>query len=118
MSGVKHTPGPWFEQVGFSDDVEITAESREGMVAICAMDLGFTGHIGVEQEANARLIAAAPDLLEACVEAAKTFRRYESLHLDKGTVDGAQKAAANASQAKSIEAIIARARGEQDGGGE
>jgi len=66
-----------------------------------------------EAVANARLIAAAPDLLEACVEAAKTFRRYEALHLDKGTVDGAQKAAANASQAKSIEAIIARARGEQ-----
>lgn len=65
MSGVKHTPGPWFEQTGFADDVEITADSRQGMVAICAMDLDFTGHIGVEQEANARLIAAAPDLLEA-----------------------------------------------------
>lgn len=68
MSGVKHTPGPWFEQTGFSDDVEITAESREGMVAICSMDLGFTGHIGVEQEANARLIAAAPCMFEALVE--------------------------------------------------
>lgn len=93
MSGVKHTPGPWFEQAGFSDDVEITAASRKGMVAICAMDLGFTGHIGVEQEANASLIALSPEMFEYILSSA-------------------QNGCATAQQ------IIARARGEQDGGGE
>lgn len=77
MSGVKHTPGPWFEQTGFSDDVEITAESREGMVAICSMELGYTGNIGVEQEANARLIAAAPDLLGALEEFSREYDGFE-----------------------------------------
>ncbi|MGX1587300.1 hypothetical protein [Brevundimonas diminuta] len=93
MSGVKHTPGPWFGQAGFSDDVEITAESREGMVAICSMELGFTGRIGVEQEANARLIALSPDMFDYILSSA-------------------QNGCATAQQ------IIARARGEQDGGGE
>ncbi len=116
MSGVKHTPGRW--------TAHKTIEAHDGMPecwqidaehdAVCTTQFCYAPNT----EANARLIAAAPDLLEACVEAAKTFRRYEVLHLDKGTVDGAQKAAANASQAKSLEATIARARGEQDGGGE
>lgn len=98
MSGVKHTPGPWFGQAGFSDDVEITAESREGMAAICSMDLDFTGHIGVEQEANARLIAAAPDLLEALIAALDAANALEisSAHFPRATVESA----------------IARARGE------
>lgn len=103
MSGVKHTPGPWFGQAGFSDDVEITAESREGMVAICSMELGFTGRIGVEQEANARLIAAAPDLLEALAVLVTDCSQIWS--------------EAEFPALKQARAAIARARGEQDGGG-
>ena len=114
MSGVKHTPGPWFEQTGFSDDVEITAESRESMVAICSMDLGFTGHIGVEQEANARLIAAAPDHHAVALELDRLMLVIDSAvrFADPAFKDEVQ------TLLRANKAAIARARGEQDGGGE
>lgn len=116
MRWVKHTPGPWFEQTGFSDDVEITAESREGMVAICSMDLGFTGHIGVEQEANARLIAAAPCTFEA-LEQLLGNAEIARFHL-KDTEEGMIVGSALFDTINQARAALARARGEQDGGGE
>lgn len=55
MSTSKHTPGPWSVNFGFSDDgypnYEIAGVSRSVTDA--------------ERAANARLIAAAPQLLEA-----------------------------------------------------
>lgn len=53
MSEAKHTPGPW------RGDCEIIGNSR--VVATTAWCSGFKE----EDEANARLIAAAPDLLAA-----------------------------------------------------
>lgn len=55
MSEVKHTPGPWHVGPHYKSDVE----SRQGRICEC-------GPFGSEQaEANARLIAAAPELLDA-----------------------------------------------------
>lgn len=56
------------------------------------------------------------DLYAACAGAAKTFRRYEAMHNEKGTVEGAQKAAANASFAKSLEDALAKASPDKSGG--
>lgn len=55
---VKHTPGPW------------KAELRDGMKTISSHEEPYTiickpHHAGGDVEANARLIAAAPELLEA-----------------------------------------------------
>lgn len=64
----KHTPGPWvIARMRFGRDVEVTTQDRIGrsIGPICEMDTDFTGSIGPEQEANATLIAAAPELLEA-----------------------------------------------------
>lgn len=67
--------------------------------------------IGTTPEALplARLYAAAPDMLEALKTAAKAFRQYEASHNAKGTVEGAQKAAANKYRAELCEAAITRA---------
>jgi len=55
-----HTPGPWwFDQA--SD--EITCEAREGKVEIASVVTGWAPSFEAEQQANARLIAAAPELL-------------------------------------------------------
>lgn len=59
----KHTPGPWVvkpvenEQGGFDIDSEYGYHIAETI-----------GGLDYEEEANARLIAAAPDLLEALRE--------------------------------------------------
>ncbi len=62
MSTNKHTPGPWKTQRHISlDRLEIRdADGRR--IAECAMDFPMSAKT---HEANAHLIAAAPDLLEA-----------------------------------------------------
>lgn len=73
MSDSRHTPGPW--KLGRGN--AITAKWRDGeQVQVCAMfATQFTGatkesraandRMSAETEDNARLIAAAPELLEA-----------------------------------------------------
>ena len=75
----KHTAGPWRAKVWEYPDAipprrELIIENGKFVVAHCAWDEGkdnpYTIHTS-EAEANARLIAAAPELLEAlkdCVE--------------------------------------------------
>ena len=62
MSEEKHTPGPWETQTHISlDRLEIRdADGRR--IAECAMDFPMSAKT---HDANAHLIAAAPDLLEA-----------------------------------------------------
>lgn len=103
MSGVKHTPGPW--------TAHKTIEAHDGMPecwqidaehdAVCTTQFCYAPNT----EANARLIAAAPDLLDA----------LESLveHTDGISLP----VTAHMMRNRAREAIT-RARGEQDGGGE
>ncbi len=73
MSGtVKHEPGPW--SVDLSDDRFLVRDSNDDVVADC-----WNGTIGDNGETaldtcgpNARLIAAAPELLEA-LRSARTW---------------------------------------------
>lgn len=64
MSEVRHTPGTWFtHREGFST-IYVEARIGGGMLQeVAACGPTAAGH--EQQEANARLIAAAPDLLEA-----------------------------------------------------
>lgn len=60
----KYTPGPWL----FDEESEaITTHNRitSGKTRIATVTLGWAEPFESEQIANARLIAAAPDLLEA-----------------------------------------------------
>jgi hypothetical protein len=61
---------------------------------------------------DARLIAAAPDLLSDLIEAAETLRKYECLHRAKNTEESTTKAEVNAALAGRFEKTIAKARGE------
>ena len=58
MTNGQHTPGPWFI-VSDEPDCVSTAGHR------ALMELQDDDYIDCNSEANARLIAAAPDLLEA-----------------------------------------------------
>lgn len=96
MSGVKHTPGRWT----FNNDSMTGAVWAEKEFIASVYPNAPEGWDGAseyerldEMRANARLIAAAPDMFD-------------------DVLSSAQNGCATAQQ------IIARARGEQDGGGE
>ena len=68
----KHTPGPWKTQTHISlDRLEIRdADGRR--IAVCAMDYPMSAKT---HDANASLIAAAPELLEALIGVVKVADR-------------------------------------------
>jgi hypothetical protein len=73
MNTQTHTPGPWFVHPGTDGRErghirELKTESTSGRHVAVAR-ITYAGREYGECEANARLIAAAPELLEACQEA-------------------------------------------------
>ncbi|MBE3084680.1 MAG: hypothetical protein IMZ64_00500 [Bacteroidetes bacterium] len=78
----KHTKGEWrqshrktYEGV-YSTQVYDEKEKTICTLAWHKVDLG-NGVTGTDREANAKLIAAAPDMLEACKEALKMYKELE-----------------------------------------
>jgi hypothetical protein len=65
MANDKHTPSPWTVQRGINDWDILVGNAR------------LAGYI--EREANARLIAAAPDLLDALILAVATIRAWHGM---------------------------------------
>lgn len=67
----KHTPGPWFVQKGFNTIYSFYG-GTSGLTTAVASPLGNQLKSGPDElDANAKLIAASPELLEAlqyCVE--------------------------------------------------
>ncbi|QKZ05875.1 hypothetical protein [Pseudomonas eucalypticola] len=117
MPEIKHTPGPWFVESTDKTPIYVSPVNRHEQIGICnvmvidedeSSDSGewFNGD---QTKANAKLIAAAPDLLADLQEAATTLRRYETLHRAKGTDDSTAKAEVNATLAARFEATIAKA---------
>jgi hypothetical protein len=112
MSDTKHTPEPW--RIQLDDDEEPTQayiraiEADDELVAI------------VYSQADARLIAAAPDLLEALEEMLSTglnggnnlrlaFMAPSQQVLDEGALQDAEKSEAAVTKAR---AALNKAKGE------
>lgn len=81
-----HTPGPWHIDQLATGNLRIRAvDQNDGLLCFVAAIYGdqIDSVVGNEVRANARLIAAAPDLLEAAKEllalmdAVPVFLRYE-----------------------------------------
>ena len=69
----KHTPGPWKVcKTELSNDYYITAQCEHERAVVCELSMIEGNSIG-NTENNARLIAAAPELLEACKASLKTL---------------------------------------------
>lgn len=73
MSEVKHTPGPWKAHRTVSGDYQIRFGGKGGWLAEVFDD---DEPVEGRTEADARLIAAAPEMLEALQE---LFLSYKSL---------------------------------------
>lgn len=117
MTKHKHTPGPWFVESTDKTPIYVSPVARHEQIGICnvmvidedeSSDSGewFNGH---QTKANARLIAAAPLLLDDLIDAAAQLRKYEKLHRAKGTADSLAKAEVNANLAARFEQTIAKA---------
>jgi hypothetical protein len=102
----KHTPGPW---QAFDNGTYFEIRSgRESLGDACASKYQESGD---NSEANAVLMAAAPQLLADLTDAAAQLRKYETLHRAKGTPDSLEKADVNGALAARFEATIAAAVG-------
>jgi hypothetical protein len=83
----KHTPGPWYRAAQATHEIQIVtcndADEPNGLiaevrrVAWCNED---------ESQANARLIAAAPAMLEALKEAQGAFKRYDLANIGSASI--------------------------------
>lgn len=111
----KHTPGPWAVWP-MGDILAITCTGKDSPHPQEGMHIA---HVSLPNEqhlqwvptfkANARLIAAAPELLADLTAAAAQLRQYETLHRAKNTEDSLRKAEVNAELAARFEQTIAKA---------
>jgi hypothetical protein len=66
MSNTKHTPGPWTIDEKLEGQTCITSKQHGSFAEPIICRVFDSSHVPLsEQDANARLIAAAPELLEA-----------------------------------------------------
>lgn len=99
----QHTPGPWYVFVekhnwGFTPHVTTSPEPKGG-APICTFN-GLAYRDGSETEANARLIAAAPDLFDALSDLLERIERSPTLlpHISADTRNAARAAITKATQ--------------------
>jgi hypothetical protein len=108
MGETKHTPGPWHVDDGTFEGIETGVYSADALICVAengeCMEMAFGDERWSVHEANARLIAAAPDLLAAL------SRLHEIAHGswfgDDGTDSDEERAAMVAARA-----AIAKATG-------
>lgn len=110
MAGQSHTAGPWwlveaFDRIGSSVQRVYSVHANDRTPG--GLPYEFAGLARVpacegdqKLEANARLIAAAPELLEACRGALEQLRASDDFKLRRGH------------QAAALERAIAKATGE------
>lgn len=81
----KHTPGPWYamtrESGGLLDQATVCSEHEtDGEPTFIADTMGLDGEVPLEQrKANARLMAAAPDMLKALTDAIPALVRMHGM---------------------------------------
>lgn len=91
MIETKHTPGPWY--ISDHSELYIVQKDEEGPeeYAICKMHTAWGEE---ERKANSKLIASAPDLLQALIDASVTLKAFlPSAFVTIGVVESAIKKA-------------------------
>ena len=100
---MKHTPGPWI--IDPANKGMVCKEINSIYEYICDCELEYSDLFTQEEEqANARLIAAVPDLLEACELALK--------YLYKASADGMETAIPVKNAIRTVEGAITKTKKE------
>jgi hypothetical protein len=101
MEDVKHAPAPWLARRDKAIPEFWTVEAEEGRTLVCHL-YGIRdvpkGKPDLETEATAKLIAAAPDLLEALVLVLPKLGWYTARELGDDVVKKIEAAIAKATQ--------------------
>lgn len=96
-SEVTHTPGPWSSRVGYTNGEPVSYEIEAGVGHIATVWMAVGSE--AQDAANARLIAAAPEMLGLLGEVAEQADETGGINLQLGA---------------RIVAIIAKAEGRAD----
>ena len=109
MSEAKHTPGPWT----ISDDhgqrwIETTAGNDDTIAQVFRRNNSVSAARDIEYTANAHLIAAAPELLEA-------LKEITSDYADRFDLDSLSTNPGIKSSIKQARTAIAKATGASNG---
>ncbi|MEM1224586.1 MAG: hypothetical protein AAGJ40_02755 [Planctomycetota bacterium] len=84
-NAVVHTPGPWSTD-GTGEGLRVVTDRQNATVCRMSWLAGRQGMGGRRKDrevfANARLVAAAPDLLKACKDALQGIQNYQSGNTD------------------------------------
>lgn len=88
---MKHTPAPWHISNARSTKVDLIDYAKNEAV-------GEIVWVDTRNPADAKLIAAAPDLLEACIEALSLFDNYPECYEAIGTFEVLQNAISKATK--------------------
>jgi hypothetical protein len=95
----KHTPGPWYVALDSDDDLFVSSDDGKTICEI-ANSRDFINS-AIEGRNNARLIAAAPDLLAALEEVTRCLAWHERQHgvgMDRKAIEDARAAIVQATK--------------------
>ena len=110
MNEPKHTPGPWMiDRHADNGELVVRCHSDKKIVANCQTDFYSSGSrekLMIEIQANAQLLAAAPEMLEA-LSRCKNELEELSFYLESQCIFGTWKATIEKARA-----AIAKATGE------
>ena len=95
---MKHTPGPWSVERRSAEDVRIVDGNPNTTIATLG---NWLPEFRAERDANASLIAAAPDMVEALEDACRVLAQ----------LDGAIPNSAHHEEWKACRAALKKARG-------
>ena len=101
-----HTPGPWTQD---KYGAVITPNGR----ILVTDGVAFSGQSTPETKANARLIAAAPELLEALKPFTALFANHHKNYADNHPVFGINGSVITVGDLRVAVAVIAKAEGDQ-----
>lgn len=105
---VSYTPGPW--KVAPDSGTTVYGDD-DGAVRTVVADTCARGKPDEQERADARLIAAAPDLLAALKKAVQTIRAFDALGLSDSDVAPSWRAYQQSPEMRQINAAIMKAEG-------